>query len=141
VSDSIFPRLDTVFLPVHDFAGSVDWYMHVLGLEVRWRDDAHGYAALQVGEMSITLVRTENFCAGDTIPFNFYTDDIIAAKDALIERGARVGETFDFGRLQTFDFWDHDGNRLAVCAFPENYASSGSCSASSRPLSRSHSTS
>ncbi len=119
MSDALFPRMDTVFLPVRDFAASVDWYTQVLGLDVRWRDDAHGYAAVQVGEMSITLVRTEEFRAGDTIPFNFYTDNIATAKSMLIERGARVGETFDFGRLQTFDFWDHDGNRLAVCAFSE----------------------
>jgi catechol 2,3-dioxygenase-like lactoylglutathione lyase family enzyme len=55
--DAIFKRIDTVFLKVKDFDRAIDWYSNILGFTVRWKDEEGGYAALNIGETALTLVR------------------------------------------------------------------------------------
>ncbi|WP_342025973.1 VOC family protein [Cytobacillus pseudoceanisediminis] len=66
----MFTRIDTVFLQVIDFGKAIEWYSTVLGFPVRWRDDQGGYAALEIGETPLTLVRSERVIPSSHMPFN-----------------------------------------------------------------------
>lgn len=55
---TLFKRIDTVFLKVNDFEKAIDWYCSVLGFTLRWKHEAGGYAALNIGETPLTLVRS-----------------------------------------------------------------------------------
>jgi catechol-2,3-dioxygenase len=118
----LFKRIDTVFLKVRDFDKAIQWYGEVLGLEVRWRHDEGGYAALNVGETPLTLVRmspNDEAAQDGRISFNFYVPDIHQAHQHLKDHGVDVGEIVDYGDVLSFNFSDLDGNQLGVCYFAE----------------------
>jgi catechol 2,3-dioxygenase-like lactoylglutathione lyase family enzyme len=54
---TLFKRIDTVFLHVKQFDQAIEWYVQKLGFTLRWRHDEGGYAALNIGETPLTLVR------------------------------------------------------------------------------------
>lgn len=117
----IFKRIDTVFLQVTDFEKAIDWYCTVLGFSVRWKDEKNGYAALNIGETPLTLVRGTNKTIrkeNTHIPFNFYTSNIQTAYKHLVEHGVKVDEINE-DNVEWFEFEDIDGNRLGVCSFLE----------------------
>lgn len=106
----MFKRIDTVFLQVRDFDKAIDWYSTVLGFLVRWRFDQGGYAALEVGETPLTIVRSESH-----MPFNFYVSDIAEAHHHLLQHDVKTGPIQDDGSVKWFEFEDPDGNKLGVC--------------------------
>ncbi|WP_129114518.1 VOC family protein [Halegenticoccus tardaugens] len=113
------PRIDTVFLPVARFGTAVDWYVEVFGFDVRWRDDDAGYAAIEVGETPLTLVRDDD--PSDDRDghqrFNFFTDDIEATHETLTSRGVEVSPVEAAPGIRFFTFQDVDGNRLGFCEY------------------------
>ncbi|MFE8702787.1 VOC family protein [Cytobacillus sp. FJAT-54145] len=114
----IFKRIDTVFLKVNDFEKAIEWYSHVLGFDVRWRDDQGGYAALNIGETPLTLVRSDREkVESPTVYFNFYTENIEEAHKHLTENGVVVGPIEEDINVKWFKFKDLEGNELEVCCF------------------------
>ncbi|WML46653.1 VOC family protein [Neobacillus sp. PS3-34] len=119
---SLFTRIDTVFLKVQDFESAIAWYSQVLGFTVRWRDDNSGYAALNVGETPLTLVRKSNedeTAVNSIVPFNFFVSDIEGAYEHLLQNGVKVGPIQGDGNVKWFKFQDLEGNPLEVCHFKE----------------------
>lgn len=117
---SIFKRIDTVFLQVKDFEGSIKWYCDVLGFTLRWKDEKGGYAALDIGETPLTLVRaTKEPNKSASISFNFFTPDIEKAHQLLIQNDVNVGSINEDGQVKWFKFQDLEGNELEVCHFIE----------------------
>jgi catechol 2,3-dioxygenase-like lactoylglutathione lyase family enzyme len=117
--DRLFKRIDTVFLQVKDLEKSIKWYVEVLGFNLRWSDNDNGYAAINISETPLTLVRADNVSPTSHILFNFYSSDIKRAYTALIEKGVEVEDIIDYGNVLSFNFLDLDGNKLGVCYFEE----------------------
>ncbi|WP_394137787.1 VOC family protein [Cytobacillus oceanisediminis] len=118
----IFKRIDTVFLQVGDFEKAIDWYSTVLGFPVRWKDGLSGYAALEIGETPLTLVRSSKEVKerkDSHISFNFFVDDIEKARRHLLQHKVKAEQIQDDGTVKWFEFEDLDGNKLGVCHFSE----------------------
>lgn len=116
----LFKRIDTVFLKVKDFEGAIKWYSEVLGFSIRWVQDEGGYAALDIGETPLTLVRTnKEFKPVEEANFNFFVPDLNDAYKHLKSYDVEVSEIEDYGDVQIFNFKDPDGNALSVCHFAE----------------------
>ncbi|PWW28809.1 glyoxalase/bleomycin resistance protein/dioxygenase superfamily protein [Cytobacillus oceanisediminis] len=118
----MFKRIDTVFLQVKDFEKAIDWYSTVLGFPVRWKDDQGGYAALEIGETPLTLVRsTERIKErkDSHISFNFFVVDIEIAHRHLLQHRVKAEPLQDDRTAKWFEFEDLDGNKLGVCHFSE----------------------
>ncbi|MEA3318523.1 MAG: VOC family protein [Bacillota bacterium] len=116
---ALFKRIDTVFLEVTDMPKSINWYTEVLGFSVRWHDEENGYAAIEMGETPLTLVRAESVTPGSHCLLNFYSSDIHAAHQKLKENGVLVEDVIDYGTVLSFEFKDPDGHILGVCYFEE----------------------
>lgn len=117
---NLFKRIDTVFLKVYNFEKAIQWYSSVLGFSVRWVDEKAGYAALNIGETPLTLVRStavEN--SESNISFNFYTPNAEEAHQHLINNGVDAGPIQEDGNVKWFKFKDLEGNALEVCSFQE----------------------
>ncbi|NLP52580.1 VOC family protein [Bacillus sp. RO1] len=115
----LFNRIDTVFLEVTDMEKSIGWYTDVLGFSVRWHDVENGYAAIEMGETPLTLVGAEEVTPGSHCLLNFYSADINAAHQKLVESGVQVEDVMDYGTVLSFEFKDPDGHILGVCYFEE----------------------
>ncbi|QFT87524.1 Glyoxalase-like domain protein [Bacillus sp. THAF10] len=115
----MFKRIDTVFLEVTNMEKSIRWYTEVLGFTVRWHDKENGYAAMEVGETPITLVKAAEVTPGKHCLLNFYAADIHGANHLLKERGVEVADVMDYGNVLSFEFKDPDGHILGVCYFEE----------------------
>jgi catechol 2,3-dioxygenase-like lactoylglutathione lyase family enzyme len=117
---ALFERIDTVFLLVRDFDKAIQWYTETFGFTVRWRHDEGGFAALNVGETPLTLVRLEEgmeIRSTQQALFNFYVKDPEEAHRVLVAAGADVDPIQDPGNVKFFDFRDPDGNLLSVCSW------------------------
>lgn len=119
MSDSMFTRIDTVFLEVSNLEKAISWYSDHLGLHPRWHNADGGYAALGVSETPLTLIQSENVKPAEYTPFNFYTSDVEGTHRKLKEKGVMVYDIEDYGDVKAFDFKDPDGNKLGVCHFKE----------------------
>lgn len=115
--EQLFKRIDTVFLQVNNLEKSVKWYTELLGFNLRWIDNESGYAAINISETPLTLVRTNKVEPPPHIPFNFYTSDIKTAHTKLKENGVEVEGIIAYGNVLSFKFKDIDGNELGVCYF------------------------
>lgn len=119
----LFKRIDTVFLKVKDFDKAIDWYTTVLGFSVRWVHQDGGYAALNIGETPLTLVKAgegEELPKKSPISFNFYSPNIEAAHAHLIENNVEVEPiNSESDGVKWFRFKDLEGNSLEVCYFKE----------------------
>lgn len=116
---ALFKRIDTVFLEVTDMEKSIKWYTEVLGFSVRWHDEENGYAAIEMGETPMTLVRAVKVTPASHCLLNFYSSDIYAAHQKLQENGVEVDAVIDYGTVLSFEFKDPDGHILGVCYFEE----------------------
>jgi catechol 2,3-dioxygenase-like lactoylglutathione lyase family enzyme len=115
----LFKRIDTVFLQVTDIEKSIKWYTDVLGFNVRWYDQENGYAAINIGETPLTLVRANEVSISSHCLFNFYSSDIQQAHAILLECGVEVGDLNTDEQVDWFEFKDPDGHVLGVCYFEE----------------------
>ncbi|MBM6616427.1 VOC family protein [Bacillus suaedaesalsae] len=115
----LFKRIDTVFLKVIDFDKAIDWYCTVLDFTLRWKDEKGGYAALNIGETPLTLVRSSDKAKGTNVTFNFFSPDIEAVHHHLRKHDVQVEPIHDEAGVKWFAFDDLEGNPLAVCSFKE----------------------
>lgn len=110
---TLFERVHATFLTVSDPERSVCWYTETLGLDVLSDFGIHG-ADLKVfnDETMLTLIPVPD--ARPAHVMDFQARDLPAAHATLRSRGADVSEINDVGPLQTFQFWDPDGNTFGV---------------------------
>lgn len=116
---NLFKRIDTVFLKVNDFEKAIEWYTTVLGFTLRWKEETGGYAALNIGETPLTLVRSSERSENSNVSFNFFTPNIEKAYEHLIQHGVLTEQIQDEGDVKWFKFQDLEGNPLEVCSFKE----------------------
>ncbi|KAA0549080.1 VOC family protein [Bacillus sp. BGMRC 2118] len=115
----LFKRIDTVFLKVNDFERAIDWYCSVLGFTLRWKESEGGYAALNIGETPLTLVRSSVKVKESSVSFNFFSPDIETAHHHLKMNHVKVEPIQDEGDVKWFRFYDLEENQLEVCSFRE----------------------
>lgn len=82
--ETFIKRIDTVFVEVSDLDRSMQWYLDVLGLTMRWKQG--GYAAFTVGETSLTLVQSSEVNPDKHSPFNFFTSNIEGVYQFLVKK-------------------------------------------------------
>jgi len=103
-----------VILFTHNFAAMRDFYRDMLGLEVVEEDD--GWADLAAGGCNIAIHAAGKGAASgdDEGPHKivFHADDVAAAREDLMSRGANMGPVKVFGELHLCDGDDPDGNRF-----------------------------
>ena len=119
---AMFKRIDTVFLPVQDTNGAINWFEEKCGFVLRWHDEEKGYAAMDVGdgETAFTLVRSPQMGTGQPAQhewFNLYTSDIHATHHRMLDAGVEATPVESGGNVEFFKFKDLDGNTIGVCSF------------------------
>lgn len=116
----IFERVDTFIVRVSDYKKAQAWYSEKLGFETSFEDDQQKLAVMKAAPTSITLWQLQAGEAKSTGVSNFpifHTQDLLATRQLLIERGVKVEEVEGSPSAGWFSFWDVDGNKLEVCHF------------------------
>lgn len=126
MSAGLFQRIDTVFVPVRVLADAVAWYQAVLGWDVAWSNSC--VASFKAGETAFTLLQN-GYPGMDTPPdghvfrplsdvaFNFFAENIDAARQSLLDKGVAVGPMLNHGTMREFNFTDPDGNKFSVVSW------------------------
>lgn len=112
--ETMFKRIDTVFVYVRNLAESVQWYREVLGLEVGL--EYQGYVAFKLGETYLTLIENGSQINHEFSAFNFFVEDVHKTYRYLVESDVKVTDVKNDG-VDHFAFFDPDGNRLEICSF------------------------
>lgn len=115
--DSMFERIDTVFVYVEDVLEAKEWYSEVLELPIAFEDMSHPYVSFKLGETPLTLVTGKQRLTKEVSPFNFYTKDIEQVHQKLQEKNVRTDEIRYDGTVYSLDFYDPFGNTLSICSF------------------------
>ena len=110
-----------VIIFTHNFAAMRDFYRDMFGLEVVEEDK--GWADLAAGGCNIAI-----HAAGKGVKIGpdfegphkivFHADDVAAAREDLVSRGAKMGPVKVFGHLQLCDGDDPDENRFQLSNRP-----------------------
>jgi catechol 2,3-dioxygenase-like lactoylglutathione lyase family enzyme len=103
----------TISVGVSDLDKAIDWYNDVLGLELVYKLDQHGWCEMATATKHVTigLGQTEELKPGSTTP-TFGVMDIDAARKHLESKDVRFdGETYEIdGMVKLCMFYDPDGN-------------------------------
>ena len=110
-----------VIIFTHNFAAMRDFYRDMFGLEIVEEDD--GWADMAAGGCNIAI-----HAAGKGVTVGpewegphkivFHADDIPAAREDLVARGAKMGPVKIFGDLHLCDGSDPDDNRFQLSNRP-----------------------
>jgi len=103
----------TISVGVSDLDKAIDWYGEVLGLELVYKLDQHGWCEMATATRGVTigLGQTEELKPGSTTP-TFGVIDIEAARKHLESKDVRFdGDTYEIeGMVKLCMFYDPDGN-------------------------------
>ena len=103
----------TIAVNVSDLERAIEWYGEVLGLELVYKLDQHGWCEMSTATKHVTigLGQTEELKAGGTTP-TFGVLDIDAARKHLESKDVRFdGDTYEIeGMVRLAMFYDPDGN-------------------------------
>jgi len=110
-----------VIIFTHNFAAMRDFYRDMFGLQVVEEDD--GWADLTAGGCNIAIHaagKGASTASDRTGPHKvvFHADDVTAAREDLMSRGAKMGPVKVFGDLHLCDGDDPDGNRFQLSNRP-----------------------
>jgi CreA protein len=98
---------------VSDLDKAIEWYGDVLGLELVYKLDQHGWCEMATATKHVTigLGQTEELKPGSTTP-TFGVADIEAARKHLESKDVRFdGDTYEIeGMVRLAMFYDPDGN-------------------------------
>ncbi len=98
---------------VSDLDRAIDWYQDVLGLELVYKLDQHGWCEMATATRHVTigLGQTEELKPGSTTP-TFGVVDIEASRKHLESKDVRFdGDTYEIeGMVKLCMFYDPDGN-------------------------------
>ena len=107
----------TISINVSDLERAIEWYKDVLGLELVYKLDQHGWCEMATATKHVTigLGQTEEQKAGGTTP-TFGVLDIDAARKHLESRDVRFdGDTYEIeGMVRLAMFYDPDGNSFML---------------------------
>jgi catechol 2,3-dioxygenase-like lactoylglutathione lyase family enzyme len=103
----------TISVGVSDLEKAIDWYSDVLGLELVYKLEQHGWCEMSTATKHVTigLGQTEELKPGSTTP-TFGVMDIDAARMHLESKDVRFdGDTYEIeGMVKLCMFYDPDGN-------------------------------
>lgn len=98
---------------VSDLENAIEWYGEVLGLELVYKLEQHGWCEMATATKGVTigLGQSEDLKPGSTTP-TFGVVDIGAARNHLESHGVRFdGDTYEIeGMVKLCMFYDPDGN-------------------------------
>jgi CreA protein len=98
---------------VSDLDKAIEWYVDVLGLDLVYKLDQHGWCEMATATKHVTigLGQTEELKPGSTTP-TFGVGDIEAARKHLESKDVRFdGDTYEIeGMVRLAMFYDPDGN-------------------------------
>jgi CreA protein len=107
----------TIAINVSDLERAIEWYGDVLGLELVYKLDQHGWCEMSTATKHVTigLGQTEETKAGGTTP-TFGVVDIDAARKHLESKDVRFdGDTYEIdGMVRLAMFYDPDGNSFML---------------------------
>ena len=107
----------TISINVSDLERAIEWYQDVLGLELVYKLDQHGWCEMATATKHVTigLGQTEEQKAGGTTP-TFGVVDIDAARKHLESKDVRFdGDTYEIeGMVRLAMFYDPDGNSFML---------------------------
>jgi catechol 2,3-dioxygenase-like lactoylglutathione lyase family enzyme len=107
----------TISINVSDLERAIEWYQDVLGLELVYKLDQHGWCEMATATKHVTigLGQTEEQKAGGTTP-TFGVLDIDAARKHLESKDVRFdGDTYEIeGMVRLAMFYDPDGNSFML---------------------------
>jgi len=110
-------------LTVNDLAGSLEYYVRVLGFTVNWRDDS-GIASVSRERCGLMLCQRDQGHAGTWVWIG--VDDVDALHDELKARGAVVRHPpNDYPWAREMQIADPDGNVLRLGSDPRVGAEPG----------------
>ena len=116
----------TISINVSDLERAIEWYQDVLGLELVYKLDQHGWCEMATAtkHVSIGLGQTEELKAGGTTP-TFGVVDIDAARKHLESKDVRFdGDTYEIeGMVKLATFYDPDGNAFMLAENLDDRAS------------------
>lgn len=102
---------------VTNLEASVEWYKDKLGLVPEEKYDTPNWRQLSIpdiGNFAIGLNLSNSVVAGSAVS-TFVVNNIVAARQSLIEKGVEVGPITDVGHgVQLSVFKDIDGNLLGL---------------------------
>jgi catechol 2,3-dioxygenase-like lactoylglutathione lyase family enzyme len=109
-------RLAQVVLFVHDVAGMAAFYCQALGLETV--EDSPGWVRLAAGDVVLGLHAVSGPApaapaaprADACVKLCFHSDDVDAARAALLARGVPMRDVVRFGAVAFCDGVDPEGN-------------------------------
>ncbi|HEX7064604.1 MAG TPA: VOC family protein [Bacillales bacterium] len=111
---SLFDRIEAVFILVRDLPKTLDWYLHLPGLELLkdWKEGAD----LKVGdgETIVTLIQVDDFTPQPTSYFEFTTADIEKTHAFLQRMDDSVSEIQESEQARSCVVKDPEGNMLGV---------------------------
>ncbi len=107
--------IEIIVFKVSDLKRACDYYENKLGLKVAYRDDAAGWAEVDLGAIHLGLHQAPPNGGGRNPYLSLATEDLDGTVAALRQRGVGfVGEitTEEFGRFITVQ--DPDGNAFEL---------------------------
>jgi predicted enzyme related to lactoylglutathione lyase len=108
---------------VTNLEASVEWYKSKLGLIPEEKYDTPSWRQLSIpdiGNFAIGLNLTNSVEPGSAVS-TFVVNNIVAARQSLIEKGVEVGPITDVGHgVQLSVFKDVDGNLLGLRQNPQS---------------------
>ncbi|HEU5138698.1 MAG TPA: VOC family protein [Bacillales bacterium] len=113
-SISLFERIEAVFILVRDLRNTLDWYLHLPGLELLndWKQGAD----LKVGngETIVTLIQVDDFTPRQNSYFEFTTANMKKTHSYLKKMGASVSEIDSTPQETSCRVQDPEGNIFGV---------------------------
>lgn len=107
-------------LPVSDFQQSLLYYTEVLGFDVAWIWDEHGYGAVSCGAIEIHLDKQENIETYSTYLFVSNADELYTHYKKQGVDIIREIESKPWG-VREFTFRDINGHRFRVAHMEEKH--------------------
>lgn len=101
-----------IVLFTRNMPGMVAFYRDVLGL--RLRTDEKGWKELDANGCVIALHNGTSEVGRRSPKIGFWTDDVTAARQELLRRGAKVSKLLEGGGLIRCEGKDPDGNPFSV---------------------------
>jgi predicted enzyme related to lactoylglutathione lyase len=106
-----------ISINVSNLESAIEWYQDVLGLELVYKLDQHGWCEMATATKHVTigLGQTEDQKAGGVTP-TFGVMDIDAARKHLESKDVRFdGDTYEIeGMVRLAMFYDPDGNSFML---------------------------
>ena len=110
----LFDGVETVFYQVCNMERAMDFYVGVLGLELK-RREGNDWAEFTVGSMDLALsgeLAVAPSQGGATVVLR--TSDMNALEAHLTAKEVQRGQVEDLGGAKMLDFYDPDGNQLVA---------------------------